>query len=66
MNETTLALYINDNIGSPSATPYGGYAGTVTKTDTNSLVFMDVRRSKSSECKYVSTIIVGEDICEIC
>ena len=49
LNDTTLSLYSYDPDGSPSAEPEGGYAGTVTKTGTGTLEFMDVRRQRKSE-----------------
>ena len=42
LNETTLSFDSYETNGSPSTTPVGGFAGTYTKTDTEtgSVVFM--------------------------
>ena len=54
LNETSLKFYQYDNKGSPSATPKGGYIGTITKVDSR---LVDYGRSLKYKSKPISNII---------
>ena len=54
LNETSLKFYQYDNKGSPSATPKGGYIGTITKVDSS---LVDYGRSLKYKSKPISNII---------